>query len=149
MNISVGFDHGAIALREAVLKSVTQAGYSVIDHGTKTPDSVDYPDYARLVADDITSGKSKLGILCCTTGIGMCIAANKVPGIRAANVHHVDEASLTRRHNNANVLCLGALHTTPDAAHQLIDAFLNSQFEGGRHERRVCKFTEWETDTGH
>lgn len=144
MNVSIGFDHGAITLRQPVLKAVTQAGHTAIDHGTATVDSVDYPDYARLVADDILSGKADLGILCCTTGIGMSIAANKIPGIRAAHVHFVDEASLTRRHNDANILCMGAMHTNPEDAGELVAAFLGSDFEGGRHLRRVCKFVDWE-----
>ena len=146
MNISVAFDHGAIDLREAVLQAISDAGHSVTDHGTKTTDSVDYPDYARLVSDDINSGSADLGILCCTTGIGMSIAANKVRGIRAANVHYVDEASLTRRHNNANILCMGAMHTPPELARELVTVFLANTFEGGRHERRVCKFTDWESE---
>lgn len=144
MNISIGFDHGALTLRAPVLEGLQAAGHTIIDHGTDSPESVDYPDFARLVCDDVTSGKAEAGILCCTTGIGMSMAANKVRGIRAALVHHEDEASLTRRHNNANVLCMGALHTDPDTARKLVDVFLSNSFEGGRHDRRVCKFTEWE-----
>jgi ribose 5-phosphate isomerase B len=144
MNISIGFDHGALALREAVLESLREAGHEVVDHGTDSSESVDYPDYARLVTDDVVAGRSDAGILCCTTGIGMCMAANKVKGIRAALVKFEDEAALTRRHNDANVMCMGALHTTPDEAARLVKVFLESSFEGGRHARRVGKFTEWE-----
>ncbi|MEY2999945.1 MAG: hypothetical protein RL648_159, partial [Verrucomicrobiota bacterium] len=112
MNISLGCDHGALSLRQPVLDFLALQGHEVIDHGTFTADSVDYPDYARLVCEDLLNGSADFGILICTTGIGMSMAANKWPGIRAALVHHEDEAELTRRHNHANVLCLGALHTT-------------------------------------
>ena len=147
MIISLGFDHGALSLREAVLQSVRTAGHELIDHGTDSSESVDYPDYARLVAEDVASGRAHFGILCCTTGIGMSIAANKIRGIRAANVHFTDEASLTRRHNDANILCLGALHISPESARELIATFLQSEFEGGRHHRRVCKFVDWESNS--
>jgi ribose 5-phosphate isomerase B len=144
MKISIGFDHGALALREPVIEQLEALGHTVIDHGTKTTDSVDYPDYAALVTADVAGGEAEAGILCCTTGIGMSMAANKVKGIRAALVHYEDEAALTRQHNNANVLCLGSLHTQPAEARRLVEVFLASEFEGGRHERRVCKFTDWE-----
>lgn len=147
MKLSLGVDHGATALRSALLEHLRQRGHEIIDHGTDSTESVDYPDFARLVADDVLSGRAQCGILCCTTGIGMSISANKVPGIRAALVRHEDEASLTRRHNNANVLCLGGLHTTPYEAARLVDAFLGSEFEGGRHARRVDKFSQWEPKT--
>ena len=146
MNISIGFDHGALQLRTPVIETLKQGGHTVIDHGTDSGQSVDYPDYAKLVADDVVSEKADAGILCCTTGIGMSMAANKIKGIRAALVHYEDEASLTRRHNNANVLCLGALHTLPSDAGKLVDTFLSSEFEGGRHEKRICKFIELESD---
>ena len=145
MKISIGFDHGAVALRAPVLAALKAGGHEVTDHGTDSAESVDYPDYARLVTDDVASGTAEAGILCCTTGIGMSMAANKVPGIRAAVVHFEDEAALTRRHNNANVLCLGALHTTPEQVRPLVEVFLSNTFEGGRHQRRVGKFSEWES----
>lgn len=147
MKVSIGFDHGALPLRAPVINALKQAGHTIVDHGTDNAESVDYPDYARLVADDVVSGRAQAGILCCTTGIGMSMAANKVRGIRAALVHHEDEAILTRRHNNANVLCMGSLHTDPSQAGKLVNAFLDSTFEGGRHERRVCKFINWECDS--
>lgn len=145
MKISIGFDHGAIALRQPVLEYLQANGHEVTDHGTDSTDSVDYPDYAQCVARDVASGAAEAGILCCTTGIGMSMAANKVKGVRAAVVHFEDEAALTRRHNNANVLCLGALHTSPDEARRLVDVFLSNSFEGGRHARRVDKFSNWES----
>lgn len=144
MNISIGFDHGAISLREALIQHLESKGHTLIDHGTDSDSSVDYPDFAKPVTGDVVSGAAEIGVLCCTTGIGMSIAANKVNGIRAAVVHYEDEASLTRRHNNANVICMGALHTTPDQAVKLVDAFISSEFEGGRHGRRVDKFSDWE-----
>ncbi len=144
MKISIGFDHGALSLRAALIQHLESKGHSLTDHGTDSDKSVDYPDFAKAVTEDIVSGKSDLGVLCCTTGIGMSIAANKVKGIRAALVHHEDEASLTRRHNNANVICFGALHTTPEEAVKLVEVFMDSPFEGGRHGRRVDKFSEWE-----
>jgi ribose 5-phosphate isomerase B len=149
MKVSIGFDHGAISLREAVLQVLKEAGHTVTDHGTDSPDSVDYPDFAREVTKDIVEGRSEAGILCCTTGIGMSMAANKVKGIRAALVRYEDEAALTRQHNNANVLCMGALHTTPYEAVRLVRSFLENAFIGGeqpRHARRVGKFMEWEKD---
>lgn len=145
MKISIGFDHGAIPLRQPVLEYLQAAGHEVIDHGTDSTESVDYPDYAKCVARDVASGTAEAGILCCTTGIGMSIAANKVKGVRAANVHFEDEAALTRRHNNANVLCLGAIHVQPEQAKRLVEVFLSNTFEGGRHERRVDKFSHWES----
>jgi RpiB/LacA/LacB family sugar-phosphate isomerase len=144
MIISIGFDHGALPLREALLTHLRQQGHTLVDHGTDKPDSVDYPDFARLVCEDVTGKRAEVGILCCTTGIGMSMSANKFPGIRAALVRYEDEAALTRQHNHANILCMGALHTTAYEAARLADTFLASQPEGGRHARRVGKFMDWE-----
>ena len=142
MKISLGFDHGALSLREPLLEHLRAAGHDLTDHGTDSPESVDYPDYVKPVCEDVASGRSEIGILCCTTGIGMSMAANKFKGIRAAVIKFEDEAALTRQHNNANVLCLGAHHTTPYEARRLADTFMASSFEGGRHARRVSKFRE-------
>ena len=150
MKGSIGFDHGALALRETVINSLNQAGHQVLDHGTDSTASVDYPDYARLVAEDVANGRAEAGILCCTTGIGMSMAANKIKGVRAALVRFEDEAALTRQHNNANVLCMGALHTTPYEAGRLVNVFLENTFTGAsqpRHARRVGKITEWENSS--
>lgn len=144
MKVSIGCDHGALPLREALLEHLAQAGHEVIDRGTRTAESVDYPDFAQHVCRDVLEGNAEAGILCCTTGIGMSISANKINGIRAGLARYEDEAALTRQHNNANVLCLGGLHTTPYEARRLADAFLSSSFEGGRHARRVAKFSTWE-----
>lgn len=147
MKISIGFDHGAIPLRKALLDHLESKGHQIIDHGTDSTESVDYPDFAGKVCADVTAEKADIGILCCTTGIGMCMSANKFKGIRAALVRYEDESALTRQHNNANVLCLGALHTTPYEACRLADSFITSSFEGGRHARRVGKFMEWEQNS--
>lgn len=141
MKISLGVDHGAFGLREVMLTHLKESGHEVIDHGTYTADSVDYPDFAHAVGNDVANGLADFGLLFCTTGIGMSIAANKVDGVRAAIAHHDDEAALARRHNNANILCLGAMHTTAYEAKRLVDIFLDASFEGGRHARRVNKMT--------
>ena len=144
MKISLGFDHGALPLRDALLDFLRGEGHQLLDHGTDSAESVDYPDFAKAVCDDVVNARAEVGILCCTTGIGMSIAANKVKGIRAAVVRHQDEAALTRQHNHANVLCMGAHHTTPYEAVRITGVFLASSHEGGRHARRVAKFSEWE-----
>ena len=148
MKISVGFDHGALPLRESLMQHLGDRGFEIIDHGTKTNDSVDYPDYASKVARDVSEGRAEAGILCCTTGIGMSLTANKFRNIRAAVVHFEDEAALTRKHNHSNIICLGAMHTTPYEAKRLVDIFLDTPFEkGGRHERRVDKINQLEITT--
>lgn len=143
--ISLGADHGAFELRQAILSYLQEKGLQYVDHGTYEKTSVDYPDFAAAVARDLQTGKADIGVLCCTTGIGMSIAANKFTGIRAALVHHDEEAALTRRHNNANVLCFGQLYTTAHMACRMLEVFLNAGFEGGRHQRRVDKMTSFES----
>ncbi|MCD8482081.1 MAG: ribose 5-phosphate isomerase B [Verrucomicrobia bacterium] len=145
--ISLGADHGAFELREALLAYFKSQNIEVIDHGTLTKSSVDYPDYAAKVATDVQSGAADFGVLCCTTGIGMSISANKFAGIRAALVHFDEEAQLTRRHNNTNVLCFGQLYTTPHMACRMVDLFLTAEFEGGRHQRRVDKMSALESQS--
>ena len=137
--ISFGSDHGGLALRRDLIEALRAKGYSVLDRGTNTIESCDYPDYAHAVGADITSGQAALGILICTTGIGISIAANKMPVIRAALVQNPDAAALSRRHNNANVLCFGAKYVDLPLALTCADAFLTAEFEGGRHSRRVDK----------
>lgn len=140
MKISFACDHGALALREAIIDHLHQNNIEVIDHGTRSAESVDYPDFAHKVCEDIQTNRADMGILVCTTGIGMSMAANKFDGVRAALVHYEDQARLTRQHNHANVLCLGAMHTSTYEACRFIDIFLNTEPEGGRHARRVSKF---------
>jgi RpiB/LacA/LacB family sugar-phosphate isomerase len=139
VNIALGADHGGFELKEILKKYLQDHGLTIADFGTASTESTDYPDYAHAVAQCVAQRKARFGVLVCTTGIGMSIAANKVPGVRAALVGDEDTADLARRHNDANVLCLGAKQTSPSEAKRILDAFLNARFEGGRHERRVNK----------
>ncbi|MDB2499688.1 MAG: ribose 5-phosphate isomerase B [Opitutales bacterium] len=139
MNISLGTDHGGVDLREKVATYLKEGGHTVLDHGAFNEDSVDYPDYAKLVCDDITEGRAEYGLLICKSGIGMSISANKAPGIRAALVAFDEDAAMTRKHNNSNVLVLPGKHTTDQQAYDRIKDFISTEFEGGRHARRVDK----------
>ena len=146
MKISIGSDHAGYELRKELVKYLEKEGHIVIDQGTHTTDSVDYPDYARLVVDDVNDKKADYGILVCYTGIGMSMAANKAKGIRAALVGKVEDAILTREHNNANVLCLSAKNTSVEEAFDITKAFLTTDFTAGRHERRVEKMMRFENE---
>ncbi len=137
--LALGADHGGYELKEALKHYLVKQGIQVFDFGTNSKDSTDYPDYAQRVAHSVVDQKQELGLLVCTSGIGMSIAANKVPGARAALVWDTHMAELARQHNNANILCLGGKETSPEQARQIVEAFLNARFEGGRHERRVTK----------
>jgi glycine hydroxymethyltransferase len=138
-SVALGADHGGYELKETLKRHLEQQGVSLLDLGGTSNDPSDYTDFALAVAHAVAHGRTEYGILICTTGIGMSIAANKVPGVRAALVIDEESATLARRHNNANVLCLAGKTTPPDRAARIIEAFLNSQFEGGRHERRLNK----------
>ncbi len=144
MRIAIGADHAGLALKEHVREQLTRAGHVVVDYGTGSAESSDYPDFAFPVAGDVAAGKVDRGILVCSTGVGMSIAANKVPGIRAAVGTGVEEVQLTRGHNDANVLTLGAKYTSPAQADAMIDAFLATEFMGGRHSRRIDKIAAFE-----
>ncbi len=137
--LAIGADHAGFALKQALIEHLTARGVAFSDVGTHSTDSTDYPDYAQAVAQLIQEGKAGRGILVCHTGIGMSLAANKQPGIRAALVTDEETARLSRSHNDANVLCLGAHNTPADVAARLVDIFLETPFEGGRHDRRVRK----------
>ena len=137
--LAIGADHGGYDLKEYLKKYLRERGVSFTDFGTYSKGATDYPDYAQLVGEAVAAHKFESGLLVCTTGVGMSIAANKIAGIRAALVCDTESAALTRRHNNANVLCLSGKFTPPDEAIRMLDIFLNTQFEGGRHERRVNK----------
>ena len=137
--VAIGADHGGFELKEMLKKYLQERGVTFTDFGTHNKESTDYPDYALHVAHMVATQKAEYGLLVCTTGIGMSITANKVPGVRAAMVCDSESASLTRRHNDANVLCLSGKFTTPDQAKHILDIFLTTKFEGGRHERRVNK----------
>src|SRR5262245_56797906 len=138
--VALGADHAGYELKESLKKYLEQRSISVADFGTNSKDSTDYPDYAQVVGQTVANRKAQFGILICTTGVGMSMAANKVPGIRAALAADEQTAAATRQHNNANVLCIGARNTSPELAKKIVDAFLGARFEsGGRHERRVSK----------
>lgn len=139
MKVSLGADHAGFELKGRLSSLLTSLGHTVVDHGTDSAESVDYPDFAGLVAHDVASGNADRGLLVCGTGIGMAIAANKVNGARAANPASVEEAILSREHNDANVLCIGARFVDATVAEKILEAWLNSRFEGGRHIRRVEK----------
>lgn len=148
MRIAIGSDHAGYRLKEALKRELSGAGVEVEDVGTNDETSVDYPDYAERVADRVVSGRSDRGILICGTGIGMAMAANKVRGIRAASVTDEVGARLARQHNDANVLALGGRVTPPDVASHLVRIFLDTPFEGGRHQRRVEKVAALERKIG-
>lgn len=141
MKIAMGSDHGGIHLKNHIKAYLEGKGYEVIDHGTYTEDSCDYPDFAKKVCEDITSGASgaEKGILVCGTGIGISMAANKCKGIRAALVADVFSAKMAAEHNNANVICMGERTTGVGLAEMMIDTFLGTPFAGGRHQRRIDK----------
>jgi ribose 5-phosphate isomerase B len=145
MKISLGADHGGVDLKDSLALALRAAGHEILDRGTHGHESVDYPDYAVLVSHDVVSGAAERGIVVCTTGIGISIAANKVPGIRAALCFNEDGAEFCRRHNNANVIAFGQKYITPYMALKMTEIFLRTAFEGGRHERRVGKITAEET----
>jgi ribose 5-phosphate isomerase B len=139
MRIALGADHGGFRLKEDLRERLRVAGHEVADHGTTSDQSVDYPDFAERVARDVADGRADRGILVCTTGIGMSIAANKISGIRAALVTNPDAARLSRAHNDANVMTIGAQFTSLEDANEFARVFLETPFEGDRHERRVNK----------
>ena len=137
--IAVGSDHAGFDLKNDVLVYLIEYGHQPHDFGPDSADSVDYPDYAHKVADSVATGENQLGILICGSGNGVCITANKHQGVRAALAWQPELASLARQHNNANVVCLPARFVSTEDALKIVDAYLNSDFEGGRHENRVNK----------
>ena len=139
MRLAVASDHGGFGLKESIIGWLREHDHSVVDHGPADTTSVDYPDYAKLVANSIVAGEVDCGVLVCGSGIGMSIAANKVRGIRAAVVQDVAHAQLAREHNDANVLCIGGRFTAAALACDMIEIWLASTFGGGRHSRRVGK----------
>ena len=140
--IAFGCDHGGFAYKNEVIERLTANGYTVIDCGTDSTASVDYPIFADKVCAEITSKNADLGILICGTGIGMSIAANKHKGIRAACCENTFSARMTRMHNDSNVLCLGARVLGIELVHDMIDLFVSTEFEGGRHQKRVDLLNE-------
>jgi RpiB/LacA/LacB family sugar-phosphate isomerase len=140
LELALGADHAGYELKEQLKAYLRQKGFAVTDLGTDSAKATDYPDFAQAVAWQVARQAADLGLLVCASGVGMSIAANKVPGIRAAAVTDEAMAALTRSHNDANVLCLGAKFVSADLAKRIVDAFLSTAFTGGRHERRLCKF---------
>jgi len=141
MKIAVGCDHGGFEHKNAIAEHLKERGFEVTDYGIYEVKSVDYPDIAEKLCESIVNGDNELGILVCGTGIGMSIAANKVKGIRAAAVSEHFSAKYTRLHNNSNVLCLGGRVIGVGTAIELADLFVDTEFEGGRHQTRVDKIT--------
>lgn len=144
MKVALGCDHGGLDLKEIVKAHLTARGVECVDFGAHTHDSCDYPDFARPAAEAVASGACDRGILVCTTGIGVAIVANKVPGIRCAQLTDLMSARLTRLHNDTNVMTLGAGVTGPKLALEIVDVWLETGFEGGRHQKRVDKITAME-----
>ncbi|MBZ5587597.1 MAG: ribose 5-phosphate isomerase B [Acidobacteriia bacterium] len=147
MRILIASDHAGFEFKEMLADRARDTGYEILDLGPQNRDAVDYPDFAHQLARALLAGKGDLGVLICGTGIGMAMAANRHPGVRAALCHDAFTAEYARRHNNANVLCIGGRTTGPGVAVQILDIFLATPFEGGRHERRVEKI-ENEEGTG-
>jgi ribose 5-phosphate isomerase B len=142
--VALGSDHAGVALKAALVEALRAAGHPVLDLGTTGTESVDYPDFADAVAAAVLEGRARFGVLVCGTGIGISIAANRHAGIRCALVHDATTARLSREHNDANVMAVGARVTGPEVALDALRAFLATPFAGGRHERRVRKLTpDW------
>jgi ribose 5-phosphate isomerase B len=137
--VAIGADHAGLRLKTLLIEELEKMGCEALDLGTNSPESVDYPDYAEAVAKALEDGEAARGILICGTGIGMSIAANRHPNIRAAVCHDVSSARLARQHNDANVLALGGRVTGDEVAKDCLRVFLNTAFEGGRHAHRVAK----------
>lgn len=137
--IAIASDHAGFELKALLKQELATLGFEPLDLGTDSASSVDYPDFADRLADALKAGKAKRGVLICGTGIGISIAANRHRHVRAAVIHDVTSARLTRQHNNANVLCLGARLTGTDVAKDCLRVFLTTDFEGGRHQNRVAK----------
>ncbi|MDB5306569.1 MAG: ywlF [Gemmataceae bacterium] len=146
MKIAVGNDHRGVAVKQRLLGLLAELGHEVIDFGASGPASADYPDSAILVGEAVGAGRADRGLLVCATGHGMCIAANKVPGVRAANCRDMIDAELSRRHNDANVICLSADLIGEELIEKMVRAWLMTEFEGGRHSRRVDKITAYEKE---
>ncbi|MDP8246988.1 MAG: ribose 5-phosphate isomerase B [Candidatus Tritonobacter lacicola] len=144
MKIAIGSDHGGYGLKEEIKRKLEEKGIEILDCGCFSEESCDYPDFAEKVARAVGSGEVERGILVCKTGIGMAIAANKVTGVRAANCRTVDDARLSRQHNDSNVLALGAGVVDPARAKEIVDTWLETPFEGGRHQKRVDKISGME-----
>ena len=146
MKIAIGSDHAGLDLKEELKRHIEGTGAEVIDFGTSSPESVDYPDFAFRVGEAVARGESDFGVLVCSTGIGICIAANKVKGVRAALVCSTEAAIQSRAHVDSNVIVFGQRFNDPQTAKAAFDIWVKTPFEGGRHERRVRKITDYESE---
>src|SRR5712692_3317656 len=146
--IAIGSDHGGVELKDHLVQIIRSKGIEVEDLGTRGKESVDYPDFGRLVTVKVAKGEAERGILVCTNGIGMSMLANKFPGIRAALVHDLRGAQMSREHNNSNILVLGGGVTESPLAEEILEIWLNTPFAGGRHQRRIDKITQVEKELG-
>lgn len=144
MKIAFAADHGGFELKNHLLSFLKEKGYETIDFGTNSNDSCDYPDYALKAALSVSRGEADYGIVICTTGIGVSIVANKVKGVRCALVTNVEDAILTRKHNNTNCLALGRKNVSNELGEKIVEAWLTTEFEGGRHIRRIEKIIKIE-----
>ena len=142
--IVVGADHAGFELKTHLVEHLKENGYDVVDVGTNSEESVDYPDYAVKVAEAVVSGRAGRGLLVCGSGLGVAIAANKIAGIRAVTANTVELAQLSKEHNDANVLAVGSRIVEPGVAEEILDSWLDMEYEGGRHQRRVDKITQLE-----
>lgn len=147
MRIAVGSDHRGVDMRAKLIELLVQLGQDVVDVGSHGSDPVDYPDIAALVGRKVSTGEVERGILICGSGLGMCIAANKIPGVRAAPCYDDVTAELSRRHNDLNVLCLSGDMLGDRLVDRLVEIWLNTPFEGGRHARRIQKIVELESQS--
>jgi len=145
MRIALASDHAGFPLKDHLAASLVAAGHDVLDLGTDSAESVDYPQYAELAARAVANGDADRGVLVCGSGNGVAIVANKVHGVRAVNAHDVDEAEMCRRHNDANVVTLSGARLQPDTADAIVQTFLTTEFDGGRHARRVDQIAALET----
>ena len=137
--IAAGCDHGGFSLKTVLIEQLIESGHEVLDLGTDSNERVDYPDFAEAVAKSVASGEAEFGLLVCGSGIGVCMVANKISGIRAATIHDVTSAHLSREHNDAKIICLGERLIGREVAKEVLDVFLASEFQEGRHLNRVKK----------
>ena len=146
MRIALGSDHHGVELKRSLVEALSADGHEAIDLGPTEAEAVDYPDYAAKVSAMVSDGSANRGILICGSGVGMAITANKFPGVRAVNAHDEKEAQMSRLHNDANVIALGASRIDATAAAAIVTTFLTTEFEGGRHQRRVESITSIEKE---
>ncbi len=148
MRVAIGSDHAGFEIKEKLEEHLHALGHEVEDVGTHSSEPVDYPEPAEAVGRAVASGKAERGVLVCGSGIGVAVAANKIDGVRAANVSDPELARMSRRHNDANVVTLGGRYLSEEVAIEIVETFLATEFEGGRHQRRVDKITALESDRG-